>query len=134
VSELPGKIVLYDGVCGLCNATVKWLITHDNGAFHYAPLQGETAAALKARHPEIPSTLESVIFVDEGKVYQRSKVFLVAAQYMGWPWKLGGLFRWLPGWLFDPIYRFVARIRYRVWGQYDACRLPDVSERQRLLP
>jgi predicted DCC family thiol-disulfide oxidoreductase YuxK len=134
VSALPDRIVLYDGVCGLCNATVKFLIQHDNGAFHYAPLQGETAAELKKRHPDIPENLDSVIYVEGGKVYQRSKVFLVAARHMAWPWRIGGWFRWLPGWMFDWAYRFVARIRYRVWGKYEACRLPDVSERKRLLP
>ena len=130
----PGPIVLYDGECGLCHRSVKFLIKRDRRQLWYAPLQGETAAALRARHPEIPTTLESVVLVDNDRVHLRSKAFLYVAKYLTAPWRWAYYLRWLPAWLLDLGYRVIARIRYRVWGKYDTCQLPTTDERAQLLP
>ncbi len=126
--------MLYDGECGLCNRSVKFLIARDGGQLYYAPLQGETAGALREEHPEIPRTLESVVLVDDGKVRLRSKAFLYGAKYLTRPWRWAYAFRWLPAFLLDLGYRFIARIRYRVWGKYDTCQLPTTDQRAKLLP
>ena len=60
--DLPGPVVLYDGECGLCHRSVKFLLARDRKQLWYAPLQGETAQKLRAIHPEIPATLETVTF------------------------------------------------------------------------
>jgi predicted DCC family thiol-disulfide oxidoreductase YuxK len=134
-SELPPHIVLYDGVCGLCHRTVAWLLRHNlRGELKFAPLQGETAAALRARHPELPHDLDSVVYLDRGRVYLRSKVFLHAAKHLDAPWRWAHALRWLPAWPLDLVYRLVARIRYRIWGKYDSCRLPSAEDRRMLLP
>ena len=131
----PAKpIVLYDGECGLCHRSVKFLIKRDRGQLLYAPLQGETATALKQRFPEIPETLESVVLVDGDRVHLRSKAFLYVARYLTRPWRWAYHLRWLPAFLLDLGYRVIARIRYRVWGKYDTCQLPSVEERTQLLP
>ena len=129
-----GPVILYDGQCGLCNRSVRWLIEHDDGRPRYAPLQGPTAAAARARFPNIPVTLESVVLVDGDRAHLRSKAFLHIARYLRWPWRAGAAFRWLPAFVLDPIYGFIARRRYRWYGHYDECRLPTTAERQRLLP
>lgn len=138
---LPPRIVLYDGVCGLCNRTVSWLLARDRAGdgsrqrmLWFAPLQGETAARLRALHPEIPRALESVVYVDHGRVHLRSKAFLHLARHLGRPWRWAYALRWLPAAPLDLLYRLIARIRYRVWGQYDTCRLPATDEKDRLLP
>ncbi|HWM87526.1 MAG TPA: DCC1-like thiol-disulfide oxidoreductase family protein [Kofleriaceae bacterium] len=134
-SDLPPRIVLYDGVCGLCHRMVRWLMAHDHlDRFHYAPLQGDTATRLRAMHPEIPDDLDSVVYVEEGRVHLRSKVFLHAARHLGWPWRWAHHLRWLPAFLLDPLYWIVARVRYRVFGKYESCQLPAAEERERLLP
>ncbi len=130
----PGPIVLYDGECGLCNRSVNFLLKRDGGQLSYAPLQGETAAALRQRHPEIPTTLESVVLVDGDRAYLRSKAFLYGAKYLTRPWRWAYALRWLPAFVLDLGYRLVARVRYRIWGKYDACRLPTTDERAKLLP
>lgn len=132
--NVPGPIVLYDGECGLCNRSVKFLIKRDGGQLYYAPLQGETAAALREQHPEIPKTLESVVLVEDGKVRLRSKAFLYGAKFLTAPWRWAYYLRWLPAFLLDLGYRVIARIRYRVWGKYDTCQLPTTDERAKLLP
>lgn len=132
--NVPGPVILYDGECGLCNRSVKFLLARDAGQLWYAPLQGETAAALRDKHPEIPRTLESVVLVDDGKVHLRSKAFLHGARYLTRPWRWAYALRWLPAFLLDLGYRLVARVRYRIWGKYDTCRLPTTDERAKLLP
>ncbi len=133
-SSMPGPVVLYDGECGLCHRSVKFLIARDRGQLYYAPLQGETAAALRARHPEIPTTLESVVLVDRDRVFLRSKAFLYVAKYLTRPWRWGYQLRWLPAVVLDLGYRLVARVRYRIWGKYEACQRPTVEQQAQLLP
>src|SRR5688500_5144509 len=111
--NVPGPIVLYDGECGLCSRSVRFLLARDGGQLWYAPLQGETAAALRAKHPEIPRTLESVVLVDGDRVHLRSKAFLYGAKYLTRPWRWAHALRWLPAFLLDLGYRLVARVRYR---------------------
>jgi predicted DCC family thiol-disulfide oxidoreductase YuxK len=132
--NLPGPVVLYDGECGLCHRSVKFLLARDGGQLYYAPLQGETAQALRAKHPQIPRTLESVVLVDRDRVHLRSKAFLYGAKYLTRPWRFAYALRWLPAFLLDLGYRLIARARYRIWGKYEACRLPTTDERAKLLP
>ena len=132
--NLPGPTVLYDGECGLCHFAVKFLLRRDRHQLWYAPLQGETAAGLRAEHPEIPSTLESVVLVDGGKVYLRSKAFFHGARYLTRPWRWAYHLRWLPAFLLDLVYGVIARIRYRVWGKFDACMRPTTDQLAHLLP
>lgn len=128
-------IVLYDGVCGLCSRSVRFLIRRDRDrVLRYAPLQGETAAKLRAQHPEIPDVLSSVVLVDGGKVRLRSKAFLYASRYLTRPWRWGWYLRWLPGFLIDLPYRLIARLRYRIWGKVDLCELPAPAQAALFLP
>ena len=130
----PGPLVLYDGECGLCHRTVRFMLARDGGRLSYAPLQGETAARLRARHPEIPETLESVVLVEGDRVHLRSKAFLYAARYLDRPWGWAYAFRWLPAAVLDVAYRAIARVRYRVWGRLDRCRTPTTEQHAKHLP
>ncbi|MGN6105941.1 MAG: thiol-disulfide oxidoreductase DCC family protein, partial [Kofleriaceae bacterium] len=98
------------------------------------PLQGETAAALRARFPQIPATIDSVVLVDGDRVHLRTKAFLYVAKYLTRPWRWAYHLRWLPAVVVDLGYRLVARIRYRVWGKLDTCTRPTADERAHLLP
>jgi predicted DCC family thiol-disulfide oxidoreductase YuxK len=130
-----GPVVLYDGTCGLCHKSVRWLLNHERDHdLQFAPLQGETAAALRARHREIPETLESVVLVDGDRVRLRSKAFMYLARHLRAPWRWGYAVRWLPGFLLDLGYRVIARLRHRIWGRADICDLPSPEHRARFLP
>lgn len=134
----PAGIVLFDGVCGFCDAAVRWLLRHDpEGRLRFAPLQGETAARLRAREPSIPEGLGTLVYVvasDAGeRIYLRSEaVFRACAAISGAPRWVGILAR-LPRALTDLGYRLVARLRYRLFGRLDACRIPGPGERERML-
>lgn len=133
---MTAPVVLYDGTCGLCSKSVQWILRHEaDHALVFAPLQGETAAELRARHPEIPKSLDSVVLVDEAdRVWLRSKTFLRVAKHLRAPWRIAYHVRWLPAFVLDLGYRVIARLRYRIWGRADACELPSPQNRDRFLP
>lgn len=132
-------MVLYDGVCGFCDRTVQWLLRHDpRGRLYFAPLEGETAKAILQRHPEVPKDLDAIVFVEnaEGteRVTWRSRaVFRICSQLQDrWRWMA-----WLgviPSFIADIGYRFVAKIRFRIGGKLDQCRVPSETEKARFLP
>lgn len=138
-ATLPPRLVLFDGVCGLCDRVVQWVIDHDpKGKFSFAPLQGETAAAIRARHPKIPESLETFVLVEQvggaERIYLRSAAAFRLFRIIGGPWKILSWLGVLPRFLTDLGYRFIAKIRYRVFGKMDSCRLPTPEERGRFLP
>jgi predicted DCC family thiol-disulfide oxidoreductase YuxK len=138
-SDLPARIVLYDGVCGFCNGSVQWLIERDRAArLRYAPLQGETAAALRARHPEIPSSLDTIVFVqtaaDPERVWLRSLAVFRVLRELPAPWRwLAALRFLLPAAVWDIAYQAFARRRYRWFGRLEACPIPSAEVRARFL-
>lgn len=134
-SPATGPIVLYDGTCGLCARSVRWILRHERDhELRFAPLQGETTAALRARHPGIPMTIDTVVFVDGERAHLRSKAFLHLASHLRAPWRWAHAVRWFPGFVLDLGYRLVAALRYRIWGRVDACELPSPAQRARFLP
>lgn len=133
--DLPPRLVLYDGHCGFCDASVQWLLDHDaDGALTFAPLQGETAAAVLAR-VDIPDGLDSIVFVEDAeRASWRSTAAVRIAAALPWPWKVLAA-AWLVPWpLRDLGYRLIAKVRYRIWGTLEACRLPSEAEAARFLP
>ena len=127
--------MLYDGTCGLCSASVRWILHHERDhELQFAALQGTTAAELRKSHPGIPETLETVVLVDGDRAYLRSKAFLHVARHLRAPWRWGYAFRWFPGVILDLGYRVIARVRYRIWGRVDECELPSPENRGRFLP
>lgn len=137
--RVPPRLVLYDGVCGFCNRAIQRLLAADpSGALRFAPLQGPTAKALRRRHPEIPESIDTLVYVtheDDGEhVFQRSEaIFRIAADLDG-PWRRLAWLRILPRWLTDLGYRLFARSRYRLFGRLDACPAPPPEHRARFLP
>jgi predicted DCC family thiol-disulfide oxidoreductase YuxK len=138
VSELPPRLVLYDGLCGLCDRSVRWLLDRDpEGRFRFAPLQSRIAAEIRARHSEIPGRLDSIVYVETGgteeRVYWESRAIFRICSHLDGPWRTLSCFGILPRFLTDLGYRAVARIRFRIWGRRAACRAPTPEERGRFL-
>jgi predicted DCC family thiol-disulfide oxidoreductase YuxK len=128
-------IVLYDGSCGLCHRAVKFLLRHERDTeLMFAPLQGPTAAALRVQFPEIPTHLDTVVLVEAGRAWLRSKAFLYVSHHLRGPWSWAYEMRWFPAVIGDLAYRMTAAIRYRVWGRADECALPSPEQRSRFLP
>lgn len=136
---LPQRLVLYDGVCGLCDRSVQFLLRHDRRRrFHYAPLQGETARALLARHG-LGDGMGSFIYArgagtPQERLHLRSAGALAVLADLGGGWRLLSGLRVVPRPLRDAVYDWVARHRYAWFGQFDACKVPAPEVRARFLP
>jgi predicted DCC family thiol-disulfide oxidoreductase YuxK len=127
-------IIFFDGVCNMCNRFVSLIIRADRkGVFRFAPLDGETARRLLPPLPGDPRQW-SMLYLDERGLHEQSDASLqVYRRLGGWVWPLS-LFRFVPRWLRDPVYRLVARYRYRWFGRTATCRVPTPAERARFLP
>jgi predicted DCC family thiol-disulfide oxidoreductase YuxK len=133
-------IIFYDGVCGLCNRLVQFLIKRDKrGALRFASLQSDFAAKVLGRHGIDPTDLDTVHVVvnyeqPDERVLNRSDAILRAWSELGGFWKtLAAIAQIIPRALRDLLYRFVARNRYQVFGKYETCMLPDPNQRSRFL-
>ena len=133
-------IILYDGVCGLCNRLVQFLLKHDKeGQLRFASLQSDFAEKVLSRHGIDAKDLDTVQVVENydqpgERVLQRSDAILRAGRELGGFWSASSSFaQFVPRGLRDLVYRFVATNRYRVFGKYDTCMLPDPNQRSRFL-
>lgn len=129
-------IVLFDGVCNLCNGTVQFIIDRDPKAlFRFAALQSDAAnAALAARGRTVPGgEPESVLLLDGDRVYERSDAALRIARRLSGAWRLFFVFIVVPRFLRDLVYRFIAKHRYRWFGKTEECRVPTPELRARFL-
>lgn len=128
------RILFFDGVCHLCNRLIDFLILRSKHRpqMKFASLQGSTAAKYLTSM-EIQN-LNTVIYLREGKLYQRSSAILYAMIDLGGLWKGFAIFFLVPIFLRNWIYDFVAKNRYSWFGKRDSCRLPNSEERDRLLP
>ncbi|HSS20632.1 MAG TPA: DCC1-like thiol-disulfide oxidoreductase family protein [Pyrinomonadaceae bacterium] len=132
-------IVLYDGVCGLCNRLVQFLLKHDyDDTFRFASLQSEFAGELLTRHGRDAQDLDTVYLVknyglpDEA-LLARSDAILFMLVKLGGIWKLAGAGRVFPRPLRDLAYKLVAGNRYRVFGKFESCMLPEPQHRKKFL-
>jgi predicted DCC family thiol-disulfide oxidoreductase YuxK len=127
-------ILFFDGVCSLCNFVVDFVIQNETASFlNFASLQGKTAKSLLK--PQDREGLDSLIVLAEGKTYFRSDAVLLVLQWMGGAYAfLARTLRLIPRSLLDSLYDFVARHRYRWFGQRQSCRMPTEQEKNRLLP
>ncbi|MCP3144726.1 thiol-disulfide oxidoreductase DCC family protein [Pyxidicoccus xibeiensis] len=130
-----GAVVLFDGVCNLCNGAVNFIIDRDPTArFRFAALQSAQAATLLAPLGRVPEAEpNSFILVEGGRVYERSTAALRVARKLPGAWKLFYAFVVIPTPIRDAVYKLIARNRYRWFGKADACRMPTPELRARFL-
>jgi len=136
---LPDRVVFFDGVCGFCNRAIRWLMERDpRGRLHYASLQGDTAAAVRARHAEFPDDIDTIVLLERGadgeRLQLRSDAVLRIVAEIDGAWRRLAWLRVLPRPLLDWGYRLFARYRYRLFGRLDACPTPSDAERARFVP
>jgi predicted DCC family thiol-disulfide oxidoreductase YuxK len=128
-------LVLYDGVCALCNGLVKFVVKRDRrDRFRFAPLQGELARGIVAKHGGDPDQLDTMYLVlDDGRVLKRGRAALRTIRGVGGAWWLMGVFAVLPSFVLDFFYGLVARRRYKMFGKLEACPVPPPEQRHKFL-
>lgn len=131
-------VLLYDGVCGVCNGAVRTILRFDRrGTLRFAALDSDVARDIIGRHPRLVG-LDSMVFVrDAGgpaeTVSTESAALLQVADYLGGFWKLAMVARVIPAFIRDRLYAAFAAVRYRVGGKYDTCPIPSPEVRGRFL-
>lgn len=133
VDPATHPVLFFDGVCGLCDATVNWLLARDRqGVLRYAPLQGETASCVLP--PADAQNLRSVVLVDGQGIHRRSRAAIRTLEHLGGRYRAYARLLWLvPGPLREVLYKLVSKMRYRLFGKKDLCRLPKPEESERFL-
>lgn len=127
-------IVLFDGVCNLCNASVQWIVRRDRAArFRFAALQSAAGRAALAATGPLDTQPDSVVLIHEGRRHLRTDAALHIARLLGFPWSLCAIFLLVPRFLRDPAYRLIARHRYRWFGKSESCMVPTPALRARFL-
>ena len=132
-------LLLYDGTCGFCQATVQFVLRHDRKrSLRFARLEGEHGRAVIETHPELEG-IDSIVWVEENantgasRVLTRSGAALRIVRYLGGAWLLLLVFREFPRPWRDRLYDFVARHRHRLMGRAESCLVPAEEDRHRFL-
>ncbi|MBX7255354.1 MAG: thiol-disulfide oxidoreductase DCC family protein [Candidatus Hydrogenedentes bacterium] len=132
--DRPQIVVLFDGVCVLCNRTADFILRHDrDGAIKLGALQSP-AGQERLRRAGLPTDyVESLVVIDGERVLTKSSAAIRIARELGFPWHLASALRCVPVFIRDAIYDWIAKNRYRWFGKRESCRLPTDSERDRFL-
>jgi predicted DCC family thiol-disulfide oxidoreductase YuxK len=132
--EIDHPVVLFDGVCNMCNRIVIFIIKRDRKAtFRFASLQSLTGVRLLQQHGLAPSDFNTVILIDGSRYYTKSTAALHVFKRLGGLWPLLYVFIVIPKPIRDTIYAWVARNRYKWFGKKDQCMIPTPELKQRFL-
>lgn len=122
MADMDGPIIVFDAECVFCSANAQFVLRHDSKRlFRLASMQGDVGTALYRRFGMDPADPESMVVVVEDKALRDSDAVLAICAGLGWPWRVLAALRLVPRALRDPLYRWVARNRYRIFGKRDEC-------------
>ncbi|MFY0687100.1 MAG: DUF393 domain-containing protein [Cyclobacteriaceae bacterium] len=128
------EVILFDGVCNLCNASVNFIIDRDpDSRFSFASLQSEKAVELLRKSTVNPKALDGIILIKKEKIFQNSSAVLLIAKGLSGLWPMMYLFIIVPSFIRDGVYKLIARNRYRWFGKSDQCRMPTSDLQARFI-
>lgn len=129
------KIILFDGVCNLCNSTVQYVIKRDKrNVYRFAALQSEIGKKLVEERGIDSSQVDSIILIEPGVAYYtKSTAALKIARSFGGVWQLASVFEWIPEKIRDWVYDFIAKNRYKWYGKKEVCMVPSPENNERFL-
>jgi predicted DCC family thiol-disulfide oxidoreductase YuxK len=127
-------VILFDGVCNFCDGAVNFIIARDAGAyFKFAPLQSEIGEKLLAENGIDKTVTDSVVLIEDGKVYTYSTAALRVSRKLSGLWSWAYAFIVVPKFIRDFFYKLFAKYRYKMFGKKDECMLPTPEIRSRFL-
>lgn len=131
--QMENPIIIFDGVCNLCNGTVDFIVKRDKKKqFRFAALQSETGKKFLSDFQVKPNA-DSVVLIYQNKIFIESDAALEIARFLSFPWKFLAVFKYFPKKFRDRIYRWIARNRYRWFGKCETCRIPTPEEKELFL-
>lgn len=134
MSDASAAILLFDGVCELCDQSVQFILKRDpKGYFKFASLQSKTGKALLEQYHLSHLNLETMVLIENGHAYTYSTASLRVLRHLAGAWSLCYGFILVPPFIRNVIYRWIARNRYHWFGKKETCRIPTPDERVRFL-
>lgn len=128
------RVILFDGVCKLCNAWSNFIIKHDKKhLFKLCSVQSDEGQAILKHFGLATDVYDSMVYVEGDTFYQQSDAFFQVIKKLGYPWKAILIFRLIPGFIRNWLYDRIAFNRYRLFGKYDYCSLPNADHEARYL-
>ena len=132
--QFTHSIILFDGVCNLCNVAVNFVIKRDPGnVFKFAPLQEKQGALLLKTHAIDIQKLDSIVLIENGNVYTKSSAALRIARKMSNLWPLFFVLLIIPNFIRDGVYDFIAKNRYKWFGKKEQCMIPTLGLKEKFL-
>ena len=132
--QLTHSIILFDGVCNLCNGAVNFVIKRDSGnVFKFTPLQEKQGVLLLKMHAVDTQKLDSIVLIENEKVYVKSSAALRIARKMSNLWPLFFVLLIIPSFIRDGVYDFIAKNRYKWFGKKEQCMIPTPGSREKFL-
>ena len=132
--QLTHSIILFDGVCNLCNGAVNFVIKRDTGnVFKFTPLQEKQGALLLKTHAIDIQKLDSIVLIENGNVYTKSSAALRIAKKLSGPWPLFFVLLIIPSFIRDGVYDFIAKNRYKWFGKKEQCMIPTLGLKEKFL-
>ena len=127
-------VILFDGVCNLCNRSVNFILKRDSGKIYkFASLQSDAAINIFNKHNLNLDKFDTIVLIKDQKVYQKSNAILEVTRSLGGLWPLLYVFKLIPRFLRDALYNYLAKNRYSWFGKSDQCRVPTPDLKERFL-
>ena len=127
-------VILFDGTCAFCEGSVKFIARRDEARyFRFGASQSPKGVELLAQHGLTRDMTRSMVLIEDGQVFLRSTASLRIAGRLTFPWRLATVFLWVPRPIRDGAYRVVAAVRHRIAGRSNACEIPPVEIRERMI-
>ena len=128
------QIILFDGVCNFCNASINFIIDHDpEKHFKFAPLQSDFGQKTLRKFHKNTEDFDSVILLKNNQLYQKSEAALEITKHLSGFWKYLAIFKILPTFVLNFFYDIIAKNRYQIFGKSDTCRMPTPDLKERFL-
>ena len=132
ISQRP--IIVFDAMCVLCSANAQFVLHNDRrGHFLLASMQGEVGSAIYRKFGIDPTAPDTMVVVTGEQALRDSDAVLAIYAGLGWPWRAISVLGFIPRCLRGPVYRFIARNRYRIFGKREACWMPTPDQAKRVL-
>jgi len=127
-------VIIFDGTCAFCEGSVRFIARHDPaGRFRFGASQSDRAREMLAEHGLVAGATGSMVLIEDGRAFLHSTATLRIARQLECPWRLAGIFLWVPRPIRDAAYRVVAAVRHRLAGRSNACEVPPPELRERMI-
>ena len=120
--DVKKSVIMFDGICNLCNSSVQFILKRDQKEqFLFTSLQSDAAKILLLQYNVKKNSMDSILLIEDGKLYQKSDAVLKICSHLKWPWRVFLAAKYLPVSTRDTLYNFIAKHRYNWFGKKESC-------------